>query len=258
MYFIDVQGTLISDVDKSPLPGSKEFIARLSENQTPFMVITNNTKEASKDFYDFLQNQGFDFPYANYLDPLMLLEDRVSKGSVAAYGAQKFLDVLEKMGYTFDYIKPKTVLIAIKEDFTNEEYAQMIEFILGGAKLVGMHETSLYAKNAKRYPGVGALLKMLSFATSCSYDVVGKPSTAFYNEALARLREQDQHANFKDITIISDDVKGDLCGAKEMGMRCQFVTSGKYKSAEEILPFIEPHLRPDGVFKDMQEILEKL
>lgn len=258
MYFIDVQGTLISDADKSPLPGSREFLARLQELETPFMVITNNTKEASPDFYDFLKSQGFDFPYANYLDPLMLLEGRVDKKGVAAYGAQKFLDVLERMDYTFDYKNPKTVLIAIKEDFTNEEYAQMIEFILGGAKLVGMHETSIYAKNNKRYPGVGAILKMLSFATSCSYDVVGKPSTAFYNEALCRLQLQNKDANFSDITIISDDVKGDLCGAKEMGMTCQFVTSGKYKSAEEILPFIEPHLRPDGVYKNMQEILEKL
>lgn len=258
MYFIDVQGTLISDEDKSPLPGSREFITKLKVTKTPFMVITNNTKEASLDFYGFLQNLGFDFPYASYLDPLMLLESSVPKESVAAYGAKKFLDVLEKMGYTFDYTKPKVVLIAIKEDFTNEEYAQMIEFILGGAKLVGMHETSLYAKNNKRYPGVGAILKMLSFATSCHYEVVGKPSTAFYNEALHRLRLQSQYANFSDVTIISDDVKGDLCGAKEMGMACSFVTSGKYKSAEEIVPFIEPHLRPDGVYKNMQEILEKL
>lgn len=258
MYFIDVQGTLISDTDKSPIAGSVEFIEKLTKEKIPFMVITNNTKENSNNFYNFLQNQGFSFPLANYLDPLMLLEARVEKESVAAYGASKFLDVLESMNYTFDYTKPKTVLIAIKEDFTNEEYAEMIEFILGGAKLVGMHETSIYAKNNKRYPGVGAILKMLSFATSCSYDVVGKPSTAFYNEALTRIQLQNKDANFKDITIISDDVKGDLCGAKEMNMACWFVTSGKYKSAEEILPFIEPNLRPNGVFKNMQDILEKL
>jgi len=121
-----------------------------------------------------------------------------------------------------------------------------------------MHETSIYAKNSKRYPGVGAILKMLEFATSCNYEVVGKPSVAFYDEALKRLQLQDPSATFEKVTIISDDVKGDLCGAKEMGMACSFVTSGKYKSAEEILPFIRPELRPDNVYKDMQEILERV
>jgi NagD protein len=114
----------------------------------------------------------------------MLLESRVSNEAVAAYGADEFLVTLQMMGYILDYENPKTVLVAIKEDFNSDEYAQMIDFILDGAMLVGMHETSIYAKNSKRYPGVGAILKLLEFATSCSYTVVGKPSTAFYEESL--------------------------------------------------------------------------
>jgi len=258
MYFIDVQGTLISDDDKSPIRGSIEFIETLNKKNIPYMIITNNTKRSSRDFYDFLVASGFDFEFSRYLDPLMLLESRVAKDSVAAYGAMEFLEVLKEMGYTLDYENPKTVLIAIKHDFCADEYAQIIDFLLGGASLVGMHETSIYAKNNKRYPGVGAILKMLEFATSCSYDVVGKPSISFYNEALSEIRMQQQDAEFSDITIISDDVKGDLGGAKELGMKSVFVTSGKYKSADEIVPFLKEELRPDAVYADMQEILEAL
>ena len=104
----------------------------------------------------------------------MLLERRVPKEAVAAYGAPAFLQTLQEMGYILEYQNPKTVLVAIKEDFCADEYAQMIEFLLDGASLVGMHETSIYAKNSKRYPGVGAILKMLEFATSTPYTVVGK------------------------------------------------------------------------------------
>ncbi|HIP55318.1 MAG TPA: HAD family hydrolase, partial [Sulfurimonas autotrophica] len=50
MYFIDVQGTLISDADKSPIEGSIAFINRLNAEDIPYMVITNNTKKASQDF----------------------------------------------------------------------------------------------------------------------------------------------------------------------------------------------------------------
>ncbi|SFV65059.1 NagD, Predicted sugar phosphatases of the HAD superfamily [hydrothermal vent metagenome] len=258
MYFIDVQGTLISDADKSPIRGSREFIDYVNSEKLPYMVITNNTKKASSDFYDYLTSIGFRFPFERYLDPLMLLESRVSKEAVAAYGAEEFLHTLQNMGYKLDYKTPKTVLIAIKENFTADEYAQMIDFLLNGAKLVGMHETSIYAKNGKRYPGVGAILKMLEFATSASYEVVGKPSVAFYSEALTRLQQQEKRASFEQITIISDDVKGDLGGAKELGMKTVFVTSGKYKTAQEIVPSLAEHLRPDVVASDMQAVLESL
>jgi len=258
MYFIDVQGTLISDEDKSPIAGSREFIKRLNADATPYMIVTNNTKKASKKFYEFLVAQGFEIVFENYLDPLMLLESRLDKSSVAAYGAGEFLETLKSMGYSLDFESPKSVLVAIKEDFSADEYAQMIDFILAGASLVGMHETSIYAKNSKRYPGVGAVLKMLEFATSCSYSVVGKPSLEFYTEALKRLQMQTKEAAFDKITMISDDVKGDLGGAKELGMQTIFVTSGKYKSKEEIVPFLDEQLRPDRVYANMQEILEQL
>ncbi len=258
MYFIDVQGTLISDIDKSPIKGSIEFIAHLNTMNIPYMIVTNNTKKASKDFYEYLISIGFDFSFDKYLDPLMLLKSRVDKNSVAAYGAVEFLSTLESMGYTLDFVNPQTVLVAIKEDFYANEYAQMIDFLLGGASLVGMHETSIYAKNSKRYPGVGAVLKLLEFATSVSYDVVGKPSSAFYTKALRELQKQDKTAEFDNITMISDDVKGDLGGAKELGMKTIFVTSGKYKSSQEIVPLLDENLKPDIVYKNMQEIMEKL
>ena len=258
MYFIDVQGTLISDVDKSPIRGAIEFIDKLNQEKTPYMIVTNNTKKDSFDFFQFLKNSGFNFDFDKYLDPLMLLDSRVKKDAVAAYGAQEFLNTLKNMGYTLNYENPKTVLVAIKEDFSAEEYAQMIDFLLSGAKLVGMHETSIYVKNNKRYPGVGAVLKLLEFATSVNYDVVGKPSLAFYGEALKRLQTQYADAKYENITMISDDVKGDLGGAKELGMRSLFVTSGKYKTAQEIVPFLDEKLKPDEIFADMQDILQMM
>ena len=258
MYFLDIQGTLISDSDKSPIAGSIEFLDMLNETNTPYMLLTNNTKQASFDFFIYLQNLGFNISFDKYLDPLMLLDTYVDKESVAAYGSIEFLDTLRNMDYVFEYKNPKTVLVATKENFTSDEYADMIDFLLAGSSLVGMHATSIYAKNTKRYPGVGAVLKLLEYATSVNYKIVGKPSKAFYNEALKRLQKQAPLASFGDITIVSDDVKGDLGGAKEMGMKTIFVTSGKYKDAQEIVPFLDERLKPDLIYSNMQEIVESL
>lgn len=259
MYFIDVQGTLIEDDSKLPTRGAVAFIDHLNANALPYMVITNSTKNPSDEFLSYLHSIGLAIPKEHYLDPLMMLEGCVDKShGVAAYGSEPFLNVLRGLGYRLDYAAPDTVLVAIKENFTPDEYAQMIEFLLGGAQLVGMHETTLYAKGGKRYPGVGAILKMLEFATSTPYTVVGKPSRSFFAEALRRLRLQAPNAAYEAVTIVSDDVKGDLVGAQELGMRGIFVLSGKIRNADEIIPSLKSEERPSAVYADMQEVLENL
>ncbi|MDP3301372.1 MAG: HAD-IIA family hydrolase [Sulfuricurvum sp.] len=259
MYFIDVQGTLIDDNNKQPIRGAVAFIDHLNASNIPYMVITNSTKYPSDEFLAYLNSAGLAIPKEHYLDPLMVLERSIAPSDkIAAYGAQSFLDVLVSMGYTLDYTQPNAVLIAIKENFSHDEYAQMIEFILNGTRLIGMHETSLYVKNDKRYPGVGAILKMLEFATSCPYTVVGKPSKAFFDEALLHIGQQHQGAAFEDITIISDDMSGDLLGAQALGMRGIFVLSGKYRCEAEILPQLSHHQQPHAVYANMQEVLENL
>ena len=230
---IDVQGTLIEDRDKTPIPGAVEAVSSLYERKTPFVLVTNNTKHDSAKFREFLRSLGFRFDDGQYLDPLMVLERAVPPAPVAAYGSDAFVEVLKRRGYTSEFRRPEAVLVAIRPDYTNEEYAGMIEGVLAGAKLVGMHETSLYVKNDRRYPGVGAILKMVSFATGRGYEVVGKPSRAFYEEALNLLRRQAPALGYGDVTMISDDLIGDLIGAKRMGMRTVLVLSGKVRSVEE-------------------------
>ncbi len=257
MFFIDVQGTLIDDNTKLPLPGATEFIDHLNKTATPYVVITNSTKYSSEDFLSYLNSIGLNIPKTHYIDPLMVLQARIDvTKTIAPYGSLEFLEQLALMGYIFDYTSPSVVLISIKEDFCATEYSQMIELVLSGAQLVGMHETSLYVKNKKRYAGVGAILKMIEFATQTPYTVIGKPSLSFFESALMLLQEQNKKAAFDVVTIISDDVSGDILPAQGLGMRGIFVLSGKYRSRAEILPQLST--QPHGVYDDMKAVLESL
>jgi len=254
MFFIDVQGTLIDDLHRLPIDGAIEFIDTLNSDNTPYMVVTNNTKLSSSNFLSYLQNLGFAIDNEHYLDPLMVLKDNLKIKNVAIYGSNEFTEVVSSMGYTLDFKAPQAVLVGIKKEFTNEEYSDMIGFILNGAKLVGMHETSLYSKDGKRYPGVGAILQMLKFATGCSYSVVGKPSDAFYNRAKDMLSIQvNLEIEFEKITMISDDMKGDLIGVQNLGAKGVFVLSGKFKSANEILPRLSKDEQPTLVCTNIEQ-----
>jgi len=251
-YMIDVQGTLIDDRQKLPIAGSVEFIKELKEQKTPFVLVTNNTKQDSEKFKAYLRNLGYLFDDTQYLDPLMILGTILPPTSVAAYGTSLFLMLLKERGYRFDFKNPKAVLVSIKEDFTNDEYAQMIELALSGAKLIGMHETSIYAKNGRRYPGVGAILSMVSFATGCEFKVVGKPSLSFYTYALEKLRDQNKDISFEMVEMISDDLVGDLTGAKVLGMKTSLVLSGKISSVKEVETIVESGA--DRVVETIEEL----
>lgn len=256
MIFIDVQGTLISDSDKSLINGAKELIDFLNFKKIPYIVITNNTKFSSLDFLKELRDKGLDIKDKAYIDPFYVLKDILPTCQVAAFGSDKFKKVLQNLGYELEFSNlAKAVLIASGDDFKFDEFSTMIEILQNGAELIAMSETSVYKKNDKSYPGVGAMAKMLNYATGCEYKVVGKPSEEFYKAALRLLNSQGFNANFKDVLIISDDAKGDLVGAKELGMRTALVLSGKVNSALKTgveLKFI------DKIYKDVSLFLKEL
>jgi NagD protein len=243
-YFIDVQGTLIDDIDKKPINGALEFIRKLNNEKISYLVVTNNTKKRSEEFYKFLIGLGFDIPKNCYLDPFMVLKNSLHVRRVASFGGSDFRSVLESLGYEIDFKNPEAILITSSKDFGSNEFASMIELVLSGAKLVGMHSTSIYSKDGRRYAGVGAILRMISYATGSSFEIIGKPSEAFYKEGLKLVGAKD----FSEIEMISDDAIGDLCGIKELGAKTTLVLSGKCKGEDEVL-----HVRKklDRVLKDI-------
>lgn len=254
MYFIDVQGTLIDDKAQEPIPGAVAFIERLNRDAVPYLVVTNNTKRSSRDFLSYLQSLGFPIPQTHYLDALMLLEHRVPKGKTAAYGSGEFLSRVESLGYRLDFTSPETVLVSVHAEYGSEAFAQMIGLLMNGARLVGMHDTTLYAKHGKRYPGAGAVLRLLSYAASVPFTVVGKPSEAFYGEALRRLRLQRPEASFEAVTMISDDYAGDLTGAAAMGMKTVLVLSGKVRPNDALATRLRSEETGVVVYNDITEI----
>jgi len=238
-----VQGTLIDDKKFLPLPGSIEFLKYLNEKKIPFVLITNNTKRPSEKFKKYLRELGFEFD--NYLDPLMVLSEYLKDEKIAAYGSDAFLQILKRKKYELNYKNPQSVVLGIKL-YSNDEFSEIIEFLLKGSKLISMHETSIYSYNGKRYPGLGAVSRMLKYATECEYVTVGKPSLSFFEKAKSIL-----NLNYDKITIISDDNKGDLLPAKKLGMKTVLVLSGKIKNRCEIKK------EPDKIYENLEEILKE-
>lgn len=257
MYFIDVQGTLIDDTDRLPIPGAIAFIDTLNAQNIPYVIVTNNTKRSSAAFLAYLNGIGFTIPPQRYFAAMMLLERQVPKQRVAAYGNEALLSLLGSLGVELDYETPKTVLLCVTADYDAAALAQMIAFLSGGAQLVGMHETSLYVREGKRYPGTGALLRLLSCAADVPFQVIGKPSKGFYLEALELLCQQVGEVGFEAVTMISDDYAGDLVGAMEMGMQGALVLSGKIHRDDTLVKRLRSEESGAVVYNDISKIMRR-
>ncbi|EAI7265798.1 HAD-IIA family hydrolase [Campylobacter coli] len=251
MFFLDVQGTLISDADKSLIYGAKELIDFLNTKNIPYVVITNNTKKI--DFLEKLRQKGLAIKEDAYIDPFSVLGYILRPCKVAAFGAEEFVQSLEKLGFEMDFENPMAVLIASYDDFKFQDFALMMEYAKEGVQFIAMHESSIYKKEGRLYPGVGSIMAMLQNAIDFKYQVVGKPSTAFYKEALRLLRNYNKNADFEDIKIISDDLKGDLVQAKELGMKTLLVLSGKISDTKGLDTGMV-----DKIYPSVLEILKDL
>ncbi|EBD1720416.1 HAD-IIA family hydrolase [Campylobacter coli] len=251
MFFLDVQGTLISDADKSLIYGAKELIDFLNTKNIPYVVITNNTKKI--DFLERLRQKGLAIKEGAYIDPFSVLGYILRPCKVAAFGAEEFIQSLEKLGFEIDFENPMAVLIASYDDFKFQDFALMMEYAKEGVQFIAMHESSIYKKEGRLYPGVGSIMAMLQNAIDFKYQVVGKPSTAFYKEALRLLRNYNKNADFEDIKIISDDLKGDLVQAKELGMKTLLVLSGKISDTKGLDTGMV-----DKIYPSVLEILKDL
>ncbi|HEB9316683.1 TPA: HAD-IIA family hydrolase [Campylobacter coli] len=251
MFFLDVQGTLISDADKSLIYGAKELIDFLNTKNIPYVVITNNTKKI--DFLERLRQKGLAIKEDAYIDPFSVLGYILRPCKVAAFGAEEFIQSLEKLGFEMDFENPMAVLVASYDDFKFQDFALMMEYAKEGVQFIAMHESSIYKKEDRLYPGVGSIMAMLQNAIDFKYQVVGKPSTAFYKEALRLLRNYNKNADFEDIKIISDDLKGDLVQAKELGMKTLLVLSGKISDTKGLDTGMV-----DKIYPSVLEILKDL
>ncbi|EOE7387878.1 HAD family hydrolase, partial [Campylobacter jejuni] len=137
MFFLDVQGTLISDHDKSLIYGAKELIDFLNAKNLPYLIITNNTKKL--DFLEKLQQKGLAIKENAYIDPFSVLKHLLRPCKVAAFGADEFVKSLENLGFELDFVNPSAVLVASYDDFKFKDFATMIELARREVRFIAMH-----------------------------------------------------------------------------------------------------------------------
>jgi len=93
---------------------------------------------------------------------------------------------------------------------------------------------------------VAPFIVALEYATGVSPRVMGKPASLFYQAALNLLGDSADQA-----IMLGDDIKGDIEGAQQSGLKAVLVQTGKYRPID-----LEQDVHPDGVIKSIKDFPE--
>lgn len=84
----------------------------------------------------------------------------------------------------------------------------------------------------------------LSHATDIEPVVLGKPAAPFFQAALRAVG-----ANADETLMIGDDIRGDIGGAEQAGIRGLLVRTGKFRAED-----LKGDIRPDGVLDSVADL----
>ncbi|WP_448588013.1 HAD-IIA family hydrolase [Thermocrinis sp.] len=255
VLLIDLDGVLVRDKKLNPLDGAKEFLQRLRERKTPFRIVSNNSTRAPSELVSLLREKGLDISQEDFLSPLKVLPKylrALSINRVLLIGMEPVERYLKEEG--FDVVKDhKVQAVVIAQDrsldFSKLKLAVSAVF-LEGAKIVPVNLSRIVKDDDGLYfPGAGSVAHMIAHAVNYKDEIpnLGKPSKEFISYALEGLEGEETY-------LISDDIYTDLIGARALGLKTVFMTTGKYKKDE----LKRANFEPDFVFDSLIELTETL
>ena len=246
---LDIDGVL--HVSGAAIAGAPEAVRGLREAGHKIRFVTNNTTRPRARLAEELRSLGIDLDEAEMTTtPLAagkLLEGlRVLPLTMAAVHSDlaEHVTLVEK-GAEAVLVGGADETAETGEVFAYENLNHAFAALRDGARLVCLHKNRWWQTSRGPLLDAGAFVAGLEYAADSSAEIVGKPTAAYFESALAELG-----ASPREAIMVGDDVEADIGGAKALGMRAVLVRTGKFRPAalEEADP------QPDAVIDSIAEL----
>lgn len=257
---IDLNGTL--HIGNQAIPNSIAALQRLRDAGVLVRFVSNTSKDTTAALINQVQAIGFDIP-----DPSHVF---TSIGAARALVARRQLRPLlllqpqaaaEFAGMALDPPHNAVVVGLAKDEFNYANMNKALQVLLDnpGAPLIAMHKGRLFKDpSGALLLGPGPFVAALEYATGHTAEVphtrcmqpavaclwcaspplakvVGKPTASFFSLALDDLGVAPHEA-----VMVGDDVRDDVGGAQQWGLRGVLVQTGKYRPGDEAAHGVTP------------------
>ncbi|GCE21071.1 TIGR01458 family HAD-type hydrolase [Dictyobacter kobayashii] len=235
---LDIDGVL--HVSMQPLPGAVEALSWLERQGYATYFVSNTTTMARATLARRLQQIG-----------LPVAEQRIITAPVAAaqYIRQHFSGkrcwLLTKGDTAMDFTginlvkqdqQADVVVIGGAEELlTYQAMNQAFRSLMAGATLLALHKNLYWKTQDGLQLDSGPFVRALEIASGKEAIVLGKPTAAFFEQALRAIG-----CEASATIMVGDDIENDVGGAQKAGLRGILVCTGKHKADSLLLAHVQP------------------
>jgi 5'-nucleotidase len=239
-WLLDMDGVLVHE--ETAIPGAPEFIARLGEIGTPFLVLTNSSIYTRRDLSARLRRSGLEVPedsiWTSALATARFLADQRPDGSAFVVGEAGLTTALHRSGYTVNEVDPDYVVLGETRTYSFERITQAIRLIVRGARFIATNPDNIGPAPGGPLPATGSVAALITRATGVEPYYVGKPNPLMMRTALNTLS-----AHSEQTAMVGDRMDTDIVAGIEAGLETFLVRSGVTDDAEtERYPYRPAHI----------------
>jgi phospholysine phosphohistidine inorganic pyrophosphate phosphatase len=257
-FLLDLDGTLYSGA--GPVPGAVAAVAALHDLGLPFRFLTNTTSRSRAGIVRKLQGFGFAVTHSQIQTPIVVATALARAEGITALvpfvgeEALEDLEEFELMGGkagrrdggkppvshpAIPPARPPAVLIGdLGAQWSYALMQEAFEYLDAGARFLALSRDRYFYSAEGLRLDAGPFVAALEYATGREATVVGKPSAAYYAEAVAGVGATGAAGR---VAMVGDDLWSDVQGAQQAGCQGWLVRTGKFR---------EEALRQSGVTPD--------
>src|SRR3954447_18867917 len=234
-WLMDMDGVLVRE--DHAIPGAQDFIQRLKDTATPFLVLTNNSIYTRRDLAARLRAGGLAVPehsiWTSALATAGFLQDQRPDGTAFVIGETGLTTAIHQAGYTITDRHPDYVVLGETRTYSFERITQAIRLVEAGARFIATNPDPTGPSNEGPLPATGSVAALITKATGRSPYFVGKPNPVMIRAALNRIE-----AHSESTAMIGDRMDTDVLAGMEAGLRTYLVLTGSTTEADvEKYPF---------------------
>ena len=268
-FLLDLDGVIV--LAGAIIPGAAEAVAALERRGMPYRIVTNTSAISRTTLSRWSTKLGAPIPAERFEsalsasaawtartfpgEPLYVL---ASDDAKTEFAGQRLISH-EEAGAK-GAIAAAVVIGDSPEEATFDNLNRAFRLIRGGATLIGMHRNPWWLTPEGPTLDSGSFVVGLEFAAEIRARVIGKPSPAFFAQAVRDLRkEAGRDLTRSDIAMVGDDVRTDVRAAQRSGLRGILVLSGKHGEADvDIAARERGGRRPDAIAADLAAVVAGL
>ncbi len=242
-YIIDIDGTILDG--ERELNGAGRFIHSLQENSVPFLLATNSIRSAGRQVKRF-EKIGLHVETGAIYSPVDSINTFIrDQGIERAFTVGSEAEI-SQVGARQSSDDPELIILLDfeKSDASYSDLQWIVELAGRGIDIITASRSPYYLKEGRTQLDTGAFVQLIESVTESSIPVFGKPSKAYFDNALSLLESKSEST-----IVIGDDWKTDIVGAREAGLGSVLVASGKYREGDE------KEGRPDRFIRDFSELM---